>query len=198
MPEMELLTNKEWILTKNRVLEKTDLLFARLQEQQQLLLQHHPDMIPAAVIASGAKLSRGENYRGLPYRILDHPRCFGADGYFAIRSFCWWGNFFSVTLLLSGKYKTAYEDGLLNSCKELSQQDFFYCIQDDPWQHHFERDNVIPLREITYTDWKAQNEKRFFLKLAKKIPLTEWDNAVEQMLEAFELLLRSLHQLPSR
>jgi len=54
------------------------------------------------------KISRGENYLGLPYLVLDYPRLFRPDAVLAIRTFFWWGHFFSSTLQLSGGYKTEF------------------------------------------------------------------------------------------
>lgn len=189
-PEMELLLNTEWILTKNRILENVNQLMGLLLEQQQHYLRLNSGSIPSEILAAGAKLSKGDNYRGLPYRVLDHPRYFGIDGYFAIRSFFWWGNFFSITLLLSGKYKTAYHSGLLQSFTKLQQNGFYYCIQEDPWQHHFEGDNYQPLAAMTLSEFEQKNSTRSFIKLAKKIPLQEWDQAVDILQNAFMELIR--------
>lgn len=184
-PEMELLMNTEWILTKNRILEKTNQLMGRLLEQQQQFLQQHFQLLPPEVMAAGAKLSKGDNYKGLPYRILDHPRCFSNEGFFAIRSFFWWGNFFSSTLLLSGKYQTALLPALQRSFEQLRQNGYYYCIQQDPWLHHFEADNYIPLSAMTASHFEQENRTRPFLKLAKKIPLQEWDQAADKLQNAF-------------
>lgn len=185
MPEMELLLNPDWILTKNRILDKMDQLLGGLLEQQQDFLQQHPRLLPDEVLAAGAKLSRGENYQGLPYRILDHPRCFDQAGYLAIRSFCWWGHFFSCTLLLSGQYQQRAAAALQASYEYLLQQDYYYCIHPDPWQHHFDRSNYIPLAALSPAELERENRARPFLKLAKKIPLQEWEQAGEQLQQAF-------------
>jgi hypothetical protein len=51
------------------------------------------------------KISRGENYQLLPYIILDYPSYFSRNNIFAVRTMFWWGNFFSITLHLSGDHK---------------------------------------------------------------------------------------------
>src|SRR5215207_444248 len=108
--ETELMQNADIILTKNRVLEKIKGLL-QLVEQEQLSIIHNekPD---GAVFGVGPKISKGEQYAGLPYLILDYPRVSGPEGLFFIRHMFWWGNFFSSTLHVSGKYKQEIIDAV--------------------------------------------------------------------------------------
>src|SRR5262245_61567301 len=100
--EQQLVTDANWILTKNGIIEKVYLLFGNLSEhyKQEPLLQQ----LPAEAVTASPKIARGENYEGLPYVMLDYPRCFGKEDTLAIRTFFWWGHFFSITLQLKGKY----------------------------------------------------------------------------------------------
>src|SRR5437868_6529086 len=103
--EMKLVTDPEVLLTKNRIIQKVYELFGGLAED-------YKDVLKAAGLFTSnevvAKISRGENYKGLPYVMLDYPRQFAKVEVFAIRSFFWWGNFFSITLQLGGQYQHKY------------------------------------------------------------------------------------------
>ena len=104
-PEEEaLVATTDWILTKNNVLQKIKQLLLALQSRQQDLLLPF-NSLPEEVLKSSPKISRGENYKGLPWLVLDYPRYFNKADVFAIRTLFWWGNFFSITLHLSGSYK---------------------------------------------------------------------------------------------
>jgi len=100
--EMELVRDTEVILTKNRILKKVGSMFALLSEE---LANDAKGQLPNELIMVPAKVSRGENYGGLPYLILDYPRNFKKEDTFAIRVLFWWGNFFSITLHLSGSHQ---------------------------------------------------------------------------------------------
>src|SRR6185369_14445953 len=100
--ELELVSNTEWILTKNEVITKAKLLLGSVLDEQIKWLSHHKLILPSEIKESSPKISKGENYRGLPYMVLDHPRRFDKEDVFAIRTLFWWGNFFSTTLQLSG------------------------------------------------------------------------------------------------
>lgn len=191
-PEEEtLITRADWILTKNRVIQKTKLLLAALQIEQKKFLELTGNNFPAEIADSSPKISKGENYKGLPYLVLDYPRYFNKEDYFAIRVLFWWGNFFSCTLHLSGSYKEKYDRKIFSSFEFLKANDFFVCINEDQWEHHFEPVNYLPLHEFTAPMFEELLQRNF-LKLSKKIPLQQWNDAEQKMLEIFSQLIRTM------
>ncbi|MFX8895293.1 hypothetical protein ABTM96_19365, partial [Acinetobacter baumannii] len=92
-----------------------------------------------------AKISRGEHYEGLPWVMIDYPRYFKKNHFFAIRTFFWWGNFFSLTLQLKGKYQLGFQGSNFETLKA----DWFICVNEDEWQHHFRQDNYVKLTALT-------------------------------------------------
>jgi len=191
-PEEEaLVATADWILTKNNVLQKIKQLLLALQSgQQDLLLPLNS--LPEEVLKSSPKISRGENYKGLPWLVLDYPRYFNKDDVFAIRTLFWWGNFFSITLHLSGNYKAKYETKIIDSFESLQQEDFSVCINEDQWEHHFETNNYIPVHDLSESQYSEIIVKRSFIKLAKKIPLEQWNDVEKKLLDIFGQLINSL------
>jgi len=158
--------------------------------QQDLLLPLNS--LPEEVLKSSPKISRGENYKGLPWLVLDYPRYFNKDDVFAIRTLFWWGNFFSITLHLSGNYKAKYETKIIDSFESLQQEDFSVCINEDQWEHHFETNNYIPVHDLSESQYSEIIVKRSFIKLAKKIPLEQWNDVEKKLLDIFGQLINSL------
>jgi hypothetical protein len=189
--EMELVLNADWILTKNSILLKASQLLGRVLIHQQDHLLQADTVLPADVLRIPPKISKGDNYKGLPYLVLDYPRYFHHSGVFAIRTFFWWGNFFSVTLHLAGYYKQLFAPVLLKALPVLQQQEFYCCVHTDQWQHHFEEDNYLPAAAISDSFFIDTISNNSFIKLAKKIPLEKWDDA-EDMLPAIYGQLISL------
>ena len=183
--EAELVLNADWILTKNEILQKVKLMLGHLQSLQHHFLESNASLLPAEVMLIPAKISRGENYKGLPYLILDYPRYFGKDDHFAVRSMFWWGNFFSITLHLSGTYKKIYERGIEHSFDLLKNESFFIGISNDQWEHHFETSNYVALTEMSAGMFKDHIGNKGFIKLAKKIPLVQWDEAEDILFDSF-------------
>jgi len=183
--EMNLLTDSNWILTKNNIIKKAQRL---LEEVQYNILDYtklHPNLFPGEVVAISPKISRGENYKGLPWLMLDYPRFFDKENIFAIRTMLWWGNFFSTTLHLSGKYKKEYSGSITLAHQSLFKDQFYICINEYQWHHHFEQENYLTVNNFTQTEFIELIRKRDFVKLASKFSLYEWDNAITLLSENF-------------
>lgn len=187
-----MMADKGFILTKNHILQQVEYLLESVREQQQLFIESNPGLFPPGVLEIPPKISRGENYKGFPWRILDYPRFFGKPDIFAIRTMFWWGHYFSVTLHLSGAYKTRFEPALSVARDTLAEEGFFICIQEDPWQHHFERDNYVPVAELTAEEWRRQLRQDSFLKIGHTLPLQNWEEADQLLTEDFRLLAQLL------
>jgi hypothetical protein len=190
--EAELVANANWILTKNAILQKVNHLLGQLQSGQQEYLQSYLHLLPAEVTQVSAKISKGENYKGLPYLVLDYPRYFEKENQFAIRTMFWWGNFFSTTLLLSGIYKEMYTDAVTRSFTLLKEDDFFICIGADQWEHHFEAGNYTSLKECNADSFVDHINNKDFLKLAKRFPLARWDDAGDLLIASFSSMIKCL------
>ena len=183
--EMEIAANAELILTKNAILKKVNLLLGNLLENQRQYLESGSIQLPSEVMQTSPKISKGENYNGLPYLILDYPRYFEQDNILAVRTMFWWGNFFSITLHLSGRYKKMTEKKIISSFSLLKEKGFYCCVNDDQWAHDFEKNNYLPLIEISEPDFKHLISDKSFLKLSGKLSLQKWDSAEEILLNSF-------------
>jgi hypothetical protein len=190
--ELELVCNKEWILTKQIVIEKVYQLFGSLALSMQQYVQEESGNLPAAILLNAPKISRGENYLKLPYVMLDYPRYFTKDNTVAIRTFFWWGNFFSINLHLSGKYKAAAVDSLIDIFSVLQQKEYAVCCNEDPWEHHFETDNFLPVKKITPNDFAIMLNRKPFIKIAKQINLQQWDAAGDLLIDHFIEMMKFL------
>ena len=183
--EMELLSNSEWILTKNLIIKKAQRLLERVQEK---ILEHVKESsvsLPQEVIIISPKISKGENYNGLPWLILDYPRYFKKEKVFAIRTMFWWGNFFSTTLHLSGEYKERYSRGIVRTYADLCQNEFYTCIHDEQWHHHFEKENYLAVKNFTAHDFADHIATRPFIKLSCQLSFLKWNDAPDLLSESF-------------
>lgn len=178
------MVNAEILLTKNRVLEK---MRALLEQVQAHMLQQAPTFSNAHIFQVPPKISRGENYRSLPYLVLDYPRVFQQTDVFAIRSFFWWGNFFSSTLHLSGLYKEQFAPKIEAVFPTFSNHHI--SINTDPWQHHFEQGNYAPVAQMEYGHFKKLLHGQAHVKLAVKLPVKEWQQAETFLYENWKAYL---------
>ena len=170
--ELELVNNAGWILTKNAIIEKVYLLFGGLSDVYRAALDKNVLFTPEDIGTRSPKISKGDQYEGLPWVMLDYPRHFTGDDAFGIRSFFWWGNFCSITIQLSGRFQEKYAASVQHYFQTHSRcRDWFIGTGTDPWKHHFRNDNYQPLSQ-----WQGGSMAGLpFIKLAKKIPLQDWD-----------------------
>ena len=104
----------------------------------------------------------------------------------------WWGHFFSTTLHLSGKFKDQYGVYLLDAFPLLGREDFSICINDDEWEHHFELDNYRDVSSMSREVFAQHACGRSFTKIARKVPLQQWDDAPQLLYGRFDFFLQLL------
>ena len=188
--ELELVNNADWILTKNGIIQKVANLFGEVGNAFRADAEKYTDFAASPVFGMPPKVSKGEQYQSLPYIMLDYPRHFTEPDIFAIRSFFWWGNHCSIQLVLRGSFLAQYGPSIdhffqLYGKYAEETRGWHIGVGSDPWQHHFEKSNYLPME-----DWDGTSVTGLpYLKLAKKIPLEEWDDIDQFLIRHFNRLL---------
>jgi hypothetical protein len=169
--ELKLVMDPAWILTKNSIIRKVVEMFGELSGEWR----------GKFVFDSEPKISKGEQYKGLPWVMLDYPRIFGKENVLAVRTMFWWGHCFSVTLHLKGKYLRVYGPVILERREELEAAGFWPGTSEDEWEH-----------EHSPGIWEDVGG-RPFLKLSVDVGFDRWDSAAESLTKKFEVLVRTLN-----
>jgi hypothetical protein len=180
--EMQLVTDPGWILTKNSVMGKVVGMMAALSEKWQELAP--PDLAPGVW---EPKISKGENYKGLPWVMLDYPRIFGKEDVFAIRTMFWWGHEFSLTLHLKGIYMQAYVPVITRRWEKLAAAGFHVGISEKEWEHEHTTLNYQPMDE-------SMPVGQSFFKISARCGLEQWDEAPAILTGYFTTLMRLLSE----
>ena len=183
--ELELVNNTEWILTKRLIIEKITDYFGGLHEEMKIIMGNL-SIVDQKEFKSNGKISKGENYKGLPYLILDYPGIFEKENMFAIRTMFWWGYFFSITLHVTGHFKKKLQSTsqLVNF---LISKDFYICTNEEEWEHHFEMENYTLAKDLD--NLLETIASKSFLKISKKLPISDWQNSKTFLLKNFTDLL---------
>ena len=194
--EMALVSDPAWILTKNSIMERAVQLMAELSQHYESELAGLRQMMTSAGSQLPAnwdrpKISRGENYQGLPYVILDQPRLFGKEDILAIRTMFWWGHYFMVTLHLKGVMLERFAGGLERHAGELAAAGFHIATSGDEWRHELEGGHYMLLDGAASDKLQAVSEYPF-LKLSAKCPLDKWNDAPEILSGLNKMLIRVL------
>lgn len=187
--EKELVQNTRWIFSKRLILKKAEHLLTALQQEYQEMLQDYP-AICAGLAAQRSKIARGENYKGLPYLMLDYPALFEKNGILAIRTMFWWGNYFSCTLHISGNYMRSPKE-TVQWIDYFANQHFFVNVHDQEWEHHFEADNYLPAKALSNEQVESVSGKNFF-KAGFTSALENFEEVAPAMLHAMHVYLTFL------
>ena len=190
--EIQLMCNQDFFKQKIIVTQKMTSLFHSLNNNIEVFKAENEKQLPQKVKIISGKISKGENYLGLPYIVLDNPRIFSKQNIFAFRSMFWWGNYFSFTFHLSGKYLEDYEKNICKNFKLLQDKDFLICIHNEQWIHHLEKDNYESLDSFDEKRIKNLIEQNGFLKFSRKLELKKWkhvpDFGIKTLKEYFSIL----------
>ncbi len=188
--ELALVEDAKWILTKNNIIIKICDLFSEIAMDMQPLVA--ATGLPDEVAKTSSKISRGENYKGFPWVVLDYPRLFTKDHVFAIRTLFWWGNYFSITLHLKGTYKTLFLERIKNNLSVFSQGDFYININANEWQHELHGSDYMLLKHVDVDLLERNFSQHDLLKLSAKVELNQWNQLKKPVLEYFSRIMRVL------
>jgi len=186
--ELQLVSDSSIIFTKNAIINKVCALFDDLSNSYLTETLNEPTLSTIS-----PKISKGEQYQGLPYVMLDYPRLFSKEDVLAIRTFFWWGNFFSITLHLKGKYQKKCIEPILKNFEMLKENNFYVSTTTNEWEHHPVIGNSLNVKKLDYTTFEKIAVEHPFLKISKTFPLNLWENSIPLLKEEFILLFNCLN-----
>lgn len=187
--EMDLLNDPSFLLKKRAIQEKV---LQKLDGVRSTIVKNEPPILKEKVWPSlKGKVSRGENYRSLPYYVLDCPAFFQKGSILAVRTMVWWGHEISCTLHIQGEALTTYRPAILKNLK-LIPDDLYIGINKDPWEYHFGNDNYYQKAERSVSDWEKFLKEHHFIKISSLYPIekiTELDKLVPLNVQLYSQLL---------
>ena len=186
---LQLLNNKQFY---------NDLITA--ESRVQALLEACAESIKAALtpilpedsplLRSAAKTTRGNNFLGYPWTIIDFPRQFEAEGFMALRILCLRGHCFSITLHLSGEIFKQYEERILLR-KDAIPKHYYFSANADEWMHIIDEKNYWPMNQASI-EFDKEIKRSSYLKIAHKITFEEAETLPQQAAESARILFEIL------
>jgi len=170
--EFQIINDQDFLQTKSTAISKIHELLTEVKFELHKTILHSRINRPLDKKFLAGKISKGENYRGLPYLVLDYPAVFLKDDIFAFRTMFWWGNFFSCSFHLQGKMLELYRNEIIHNISQLANKNIFLCVNQTPWEYHYETDNY-KLLSLDDLDLIKSNH---FIKLSKRFELGSWKN----------------------
>jgi hypothetical protein len=166
------MSQPEPMLLKQTIFKKIDGLMGEIQVELKATLKNQAWLLAPEMDVTRGKISRGENYLGLPWMMLDFPRLFSSEKTVALRTFFWWGHFYSTHLLISGAALPGAISSILESGLR-SNSSVLISLATDPWKHHFNDSEFISLKELSVERISQLQTNPNYLKLSAKFSLAE-------------------------
>ena len=192
--ERSILMDTDWILLKQSIIQKVYELFSVASMTINSLFEINN--LDKSLIIKDPKIYKGENYNQFPYVMLDYPRLFGKKDVFAMRTMFWWGNFFSITIHLSGEYKSLINIQQLTNQNKLQNQ-LYICVNENQWEHHFNEDNYHLLKNLSEEELLHHINEKDFIKIAIKFDLENWDLIPDLLEGGYKLMAELLINFPN-
>ena len=175
--ELSLMSNAKVLLMKRQVIRKVSDDFSKLESEFKKILGNTAGLkLPEGTLQKAGKISRGENYKGLPYLVLDYPRLMNKEQILNIRLLFWWGHYYSMSLHLAGKAWHQYKSPVINSLAIRSSHRQFVQYKGSPWEHDVSMPFFTPQENLDGKKLR-ELEKAHFFRMVNLLPL----EGVEQL-----------------
>ncbi|SMG17032.1 hypothetical protein SAMN05661096_00911 [Marivirga sericea] len=169
--ELDLASDPTVLLIKYRMIEKVWDYLEDMQKEIRKELDSFEDKLPSELNLVHGKISKGENYKYLPYLMLDFPAFFTKKDIIAFRTMFYWGNFISSTFHLQGKFVQKYGKSLLHSLKNYGK--VYFCVNNSPWEYDYKSSNYVLLDKMDSVELEDHVQNTGFIKLSIKFPVEE-------------------------
>lgn len=189
--DLALLNNRTLIDSKRSALSHIVDLLGDAESRFHELITLYGHLLPPEMVNRHGKISRGENYRGYPWVVLDHPAIFGKSDFMAFRTLFWWGDSFSLIFQAGGQYFADYGSMAFISSLIQKYPEVLVCIGDSPWEHHYEKDNYTTISsDFNLSAFHSHCEQKNFIKIAFRFPLNQLNDLNALLAERMEEILK--------
>lgn len=172
--ELKLLFSADTMRIKRSATEKMELLLQQCSRQIGDNIGKTNPGWHRAIHWQSPKISKGENYKGLPYLVLDHPRYYRRPDIFSFRILFWWGRYFCCSLHLGGKFLEVNRPRLIANQNRLRDGRVHLGIGDNPWEYVFSDSHYKPLDRVSSDEFERRIMEMDHLKVSIKWPLDRW------------------------
>lgn len=177
--ELDLASDPTILLIKYRMMEKVWEFLEEMQAEIRTNLTPLQPQLPKELNTKHGKISKGENYKRLPFMMLDFPAYFSKEDILACRTMFYWGNFISTTLHLQGKFVKAYGEALINRFRQ--SEGVYFCVNSSPWEYDYKSNNYMLLKELSADEVQDHLEHTTFIKLSIRFPIEEMPERKEEL-----------------
>ena len=172
------INNCRFFEVKREISHKVESIFSGVVNDQELKLDWKKIIAQQDWKILEGKISRGENYKGFPWLMLDYPRNFSNENVFAVRNFFWWGFYFACNFQLSGESLKKYLPIIERNQEQLAEKKIYLSLNKSSWIHKVDEENFVLLKSDNLKMISSTAERNGYLKLSAVHTLSEFEKAV--------------------
>jgi hypothetical protein len=168
--QLKLVSDPTYPLTKIEVMERLTTLLHACAAQ---LRENKLTVGNTQLFECEYKISKGENYKGLPYLVLDYPKINSKKFPILLRTMFWWGKYFSLNILIHDDVKIRIRDNSfyntnLNDCKLL--------VSSNIWEQDLAKEDYMHLSKEAMLLKESD-----YLKISKTVPIESYNELIAYM-----------------
>ncbi|MBC8173108.1 MAG: hypothetical protein H7X71_04305 [Chitinophagales bacterium] len=190
--EKQLLYDTEIFLLKRSATEKLYSVFGNMVTALKDTAIHKQFPFPAGIDSTTGKISKGENYLGYPYVVLDFPKLFGKENIFCYRSMFWFGHYFSFSLLLGGHALKHFEEAFFRNSSAFNGHEIYFSVFKDPWGHAVSDPYYVLIDTLKKDKIIQHIEENNYLKLTYRNMFSDPGDIITCATNTYNLFLGSL------
>ncbi|MEM7550826.1 MAG: hypothetical protein AAF363_14175 [Bacteroidota bacterium] len=190
--ELGFLMDTDFLVTKSQLIKKMESILSETEQSLVRLVQSSGYKFPEKTLIKAGKISKGENYRLLPYLVLDYPRLSTKENLFLYRTIFWWGHYFSFTLQMEGHLAQNVLQKLIHDCSEITGKNLLLYSGMDRWCHDLGDPGYISIDTLEVDDLKKILSNLQFLKISAKSPLEDYTKVEENSTQYLKLFAELL------
>lgn len=154
--ELELIKSEEFFRTKKNIFDIIYNQFQELNLQLEELKQQYSTLFEQYQAPLNGKISKGENYDGCPYIVLDNPRIYLPNNILACRTMFMWGKYFVATFIFRHADANSHFKFIENFVDKHMNENDYMMTGNAMWQHHITGDNYIGLKDLDLKNFEMK------------------------------------------
>lgn len=180
--EWEVIQDKEFLPRKFIVCQKMEGMLGELKKNIEAIGPFYAARSNKEKLTTHSKISKGDNYKYFPYRVLDCPMVNEGGDFFSFRTVFLWGQSFGFHLIMTGKFKEAYQATIIEQRRDFPIG-FHLSNQATPWIWEMDEKNLEPLRELSLTEASEIIQGKDFIRVSSFFPLEHYADVPEKGVE---------------
>ncbi|MCS7078134.1 MAG: hypothetical protein NZ455_15585 [Bacteroidia bacterium] len=169
--EVCILHDKAFFEAKHAIMQKWERFLSHTADEIYPFLSRSTCILPDEVKMSTPKISKGENYQGMPYMVLDYPRYFGKEDICVFRNILLWNRGLYSTWVFQGKYLPL----AVQSFSLPSEVEIYLHQNTDKWVHEISPGDIL-LEPSTYSNFILETlNKLDYLKFSAFLSFEQWN-----------------------